>query len=79
MLYDELGREIDGLRVPVKVEKDAVPQVALLAPTQPELRLRPNEQVRLEYEVLEDFGLEAVAVDLVINGSEVPPLSAAAA
>ncbi|MAT30902.1 MAG: hypothetical protein CMP29_03830 [Roseibacillus sp.] len=79
MLYHELGREIEGLRFPVKVEKDAVPQVALLAPTQPELRLRPNEQVRLEYEVLEDFGLEAVAVDLVINGSEVPPLSAAAA
>ena len=79
MLYHELGREIEGLRFPVKVEKDAVPQVALLAPTQPELRLRPNEQVRLEYEVLEDFGLEAVAVDLVINGSEEPPLSAAAA
>ena len=34
-----------------------------------------NEQVRLEYEVLEDFGLKAVAVDLVINGGEVPPLT----
>ena len=79
MLYHELGREIEGLRFPVKVEKDAVPQVSLLAPTQPELRLRPDEQVRLEYEVLEDYGLEAVAVDLVVNGSEVPALPAAAA
>ncbi len=79
MLYHELGREIEGLRFPVKVEKDAVPQVALLAPTQPELRLRPDEQVRLEYEILEDFGVKAVAVDLVINGSEVAPLSAGAA
>ncbi|MCH2065374.1 MAG: hypothetical protein MK194_16810, partial [Roseibacillus sp.] len=77
MLYHELGREIEGLRFPVKVEQDVVPKVVLLAPTQAELRLRPDEQVRLEYEVSEDFGLDAAAVDLLVNGSTVDPLPAA--
>ena len=65
------------MRFPVKVEQDVVPKVVLLAPTQAELRLRPDEQVRLEYEVSEDFGLDAAAVDLLVNGSTVDPLPAA--
>ncbi|MEC8941472.1 MAG: hypothetical protein VYC95_01995, partial [Verrucomicrobiota bacterium] len=77
MLHHELGREIEGLRFPVKVEQDVAPKVVLLAPTQAELRLRPDEQVRLEYEVLEDFGVNAAAVELLVNGSTVDPLPAA--
>ena len=65
------------MRFPVKVEEDVVPKVVLLAPTQAELRLRPDEQVRLEYEVSEDFGLNAAAVELLVNGSTVDPLPAA--
>ena len=77
MLQHELDREIEGLRFPVKVEQDAVPKVVLVAPTQSELRLRPNEQVQLEYEVSEDFGVASAAIDLLVNGSEVDPLVAA--
>ncbi len=77
MLQHELGREIEGLRFPVKVEEDSAPKVLLVAPTQSELRLRPNEQVQLEYEVSEDFGLATAEIDLLVNGSAVDPLVAA--
>ena len=77
LLRHRLGGEIEGARFPVKVQRDRIPVVTLLAPVQRELRLRPDEDVRLRYEVWEDVELRGLEVELQVNGREVDPLPGA--
>lgn len=64
ILRHRLGHEIEAHTFAMEMVEDQVPQVVLLSPQQKELRLRPDEQLDLRYEVLEDFALARVAVEL---------------
>ncbi|MFM1559193.1 MAG: hypothetical protein ACKJSK_07780, partial [Roseibacillus sp.] len=75
MLRHRLEREIEGVRFPVKVQLDKAPVVTLIAPTKKEMRVRPDELVRLEYEVQEDVGVKSAEVELQVNGRKVEPLA----
>lgn len=63
-LKHRLGREIETLRFRVEVTDDQVPEVALLSPTQRDLKVRPDEVLDMRYEVTEDFAVAKVAVEV---------------
>jgi len=68
MLKHRLGKEIEALRFPIEVLPDKAPEVVLISPSQPELRVRPDEVLSLRYEVTEDFSLAKVAVEVNAGG-----------
>lgn len=68
MLRHRLGHEIEAHAFAMEMLVDQAPQVILLSPLQKELRLRPDEQLDLRYEVLEDFAIARVAVELDDKG-----------
>lgn len=63
-----LGREVEALRFPVKVLPDQNPQVVIVAPSQKELKVRPDEVLDVRYEVIEDFSLARAAVEIEAGG-----------
>ena len=68
MLRHRLGNEIEAHAFAMEMLVDQAPEVILLSPLQKELRLRPDEQLDLRYEVLEDFAIARVAVELDDKG-----------
>ena len=67
-LKHRLGREFDALRFPVRVMDDLQPVVRWLSPIARELRVRPDEVIGLRYEVAEDFGVEALQLEVKTGG-----------
>ncbi|HYH95970.1 DUF4175 family protein, partial [Hyalangium sp.] len=53
--------DVTGPEIPLNVEADAPPQVALLAPVT-ELEVDPGQQVVVKYEATDDYGLSEVAL-----------------
>jgi hypothetical protein len=74
MLHHRLDREIEGIRFPVMVLKDQVPEVTLVSPTTRETRVRTDEQILFEYEVREDVGVRGALVELEVNGEKAASL-----
>ncbi len=68
MLRHRLGREIEALKFPVVVLEDRPPEVVLLSPIQRDLKVRPDEILRLKYEVTEDFSVAKLAVEVDLGG-----------
>lgn len=64
ILRHRLGHDIEAHAFVIELLEDQVPQVVLLSPLQKELRLRPDEQLELRYDVVEDHALARVAVEL---------------
>lgn len=75
-LDHRVGREVEALRFPVKVRPDEPPKVTLLAPVQRQMKVRPDELIVLQYVVVEDIGLSAVAVEVELDGGRIPALPA---
>lgn len=70
VLRHRLGHEIEAHAFATEMIEDQIPQVVLLSPMQQKLRLRPDEQLELSYEVLEDYALARVAVELSEKGDK---------
>ncbi len=68
ILRHRLGHEIEAHAFAMEMLEDQAPQVVLLSPLQQQLRLRPEEQLELRYEVLEDFAVARVAVEVDDKG-----------
>ncbi len=64
MLKHRLGREIAAQSFRIEIREDTSPKVVLLNPSQRELRLRSDEMINLRYDVIEDFSLHQVDVEL---------------
>ena len=64
LLKHRLGEENVGQTFTIEVIQDASPRVVLLAPSQRELRLRNDEMINLRYDVIEDFALSLVALEV---------------
>ncbi|MFY7818452.1 MAG: hypothetical protein ACOVRB_08815 [Akkermansiaceae bacterium] len=69
ILRHRLGHEVEAHSFAMEMVVDQAPQVLLLSPLQKQLRLRPEEQLELRYEVLEDFAIARVAVEVDDKGS----------
>jgi hypothetical protein len=67
ILRHRLGHDIEAHAFVIELLEDQAPQVVLLSPVQKELRLRPDEQLELRYDVIEDHALSRVAVELSDN------------
>jgi hypothetical protein len=70
-LKHRLGREVEALRFPVRVLEDFSPEVRWLSPVARELRVRPDEVLALSYEVVEDFGVAALKLEVKAEGEPV--------
>ncbi len=64
ILRHRLGHDIEAHAFVIELLEDQAPQVVLLSPVQKELRLRPDEQLELRYDVVEDHALSRVAVEV---------------
>jgi len=53
--------------------QDLVPQVTLISPPQESLRLKPDDEIPLVYEAVEDFGFATAEVEL--DSGEIMPIS----
>lgn len=69
-LKNHLGREIEALRFPIEVLPDQNPQVLIVSPTKKELRVRPDEILRIQYEVTEDFALKTTSLEINAGGDK---------
>jgi len=77
VLRHRLGREVEGVRFPINVQLDQPPVVKLIAPREKELRVRPDEQIEIEYHVEEDFAISQAGVELKVDSESKSPLVAA--
>ena len=73
ILKHRLGKEVNAATFFIESLADAAPQVMLISPSEKEIRLRPDETLDLRYEVIEDFALARVSVELSEN--EKPQIS----
>lgn len=64
-----LGREIEALKFAVGVLPDQPPQVAIITPSQKQLKVRPDELLNIQYEVIEDFALARSAIEVNAGGN----------
>jgi hypothetical protein len=67
-LKNHLGREMEALRFPIEVLPDLEPQVVVVSPTKKEIRVRPDELLRIQYEVTEDFAVKSTALEINAGG-----------
>ncbi len=73
MLKHRLGKKVTAATFFIESLADAAPQVVLISPSEKEIRLRPDEALDLRYEVIEDYALARIAVELSEN--ETPKIS----
>ncbi len=64
VLAHRLRPRIEALRFDVTVATDHAPEVVITSPEQRELRVRPDETIPLGHEIVEDFGLAEIAIDV---------------
>ncbi|HVJ46407.1 MAG TPA: hypothetical protein VM511_08490, partial [Luteolibacter sp.] len=69
-MKNHLGREIEALRFPIEVLPDQNPQVIIVSPTKKELRVRPDEILRIQYEATEDFALKTTSLEVNAGGDK---------
>lgn len=75
ILTHRLGHEIEVASFPVQAIPDEAPVVSLLTPVKRELRVRPNDELPITYQVVEQIGLQSAKLAINVNGKKVPPLS----
>lgn len=63
-LKHRLGREVEALHFTVETLADQAPSVVLLSPSQRDLKVRPDERLSMRYEVMEDFAVANVSVEV---------------
>ncbi len=68
-LKHRLGQEIATQAFRIEILEDAAPKIVILNPSQRELRLRRDELINLRYDVIEDFSLHQVEVEINDHGS----------
>ncbi len=64
-----LGREIEVMTFPVEVVEDSAPVVMLISPMQRDFKIRPDEVLTMKYEVVEDFSVAKLAVEVDAGGN----------
>jgi len=78
MSFDHrIRKNIEAARFSIVATPDDAPVVSILEPTQRELRLRPDDQVILDYHVTEEIGLAGALIELEVDGKSHPPLKEA--
>ncbi|MGB0993234.1 MAG: hypothetical protein ACPG32_12300, partial [Akkermansiaceae bacterium] len=65
---------VEAARFPVKSIPDDAPTISLLTPVERKLRVRPEDQLPISYQVIEEVGLQSLDLDLKVNGQAVSPL-----
>ena len=68
-VHHRLDRDIELMRFEQMATGDQPPQVVLLSPARPKLKVRPDETLDLRYEVSEDFGVARVAIEIDAGGN----------
>ncbi|MGJ8695227.1 MAG: hypothetical protein ACSHYF_02845 [Verrucomicrobiaceae bacterium] len=77
VLDHRLREGIEVARFPVEFTEDEAPVVKLVKPFQRELRMRPDDQIILVYEVEEQIGLSSCEIELEVEGRPETPLKEA--
>ncbi|MDA7888020.1 hypothetical protein N9A86_01380 [Akkermansiaceae bacterium] len=70
----KLGRELEGGNFAIESLIDEAPAVRLLSPIQREVKMRPDDQIILKYEVIEKIGLGKAEIQIEAGGKNLEPL-----
>ena len=76
-LNHRLRDDVEVARFPIISILDEIPVVKILEPIQRKLRLSPDDQIIINYEVTEQIGIASAEVELEVNGVAQPPLKEA--
>ena len=75
MVTHKLGRELQGGSFSIESLIDEAPAVKILSPFQRELKIRPDDQIVLTYEVLEKIGLSKAEIEIEVGGKKLESLN----
>jgi len=74
MVTHKLGRELQGASFAMESLVDEAPAVKILSPVQREVKMRPDDQIILKYEVLEKIGLSKAEIEIEAGGKKLESL-----